>query len=1068
MDCLLKVNRYNDVLDLVSRYNNLIQRGQENTISKHPRYDQRDESICYRAAKFYQRRGDHRLMSDALEKLPNVEDRITFLQKNGFFDQAAELLLKEGKAQEAARLMRSKGKFLEAARFSDDNKFIADCYLLAARSTLSENGVLDTETERLLERATERYKKCSNLNGQAEVKFTRGSFYGNVKDLEESVDLYYQASNYSALSECFLSLMSTEKDPRKFSRPKAMSTLQGLLYLILALHKERKENSERTAIAMCHAYFGLQDTDDVQTKKVPQIEMVRFSNLQNVQAELTQDEVIQAKDADRLIKDHLFQMARNLIEQLWNKHQQTNDRCKPCPRFIAGTACDVTTCNFLHSELTRAHFGDRFYALLFLVRLEEKVATFLKDMKRESAKVKNRLQKLLFIEPEFTACQWLYELLFPRDGEPLSSYFLSERDVSSLRHNVSGRLIEFARKKWYNSTEEKRWSSSDLFIEVSNLMHIAGAPVENLLSVEERKFEKRNLTFHPGMFPDRRIPGRFNIFSKALERSKRLYLNGDILGSIHAAVKEFLFTPAKRRGLPYPSIANAVMILERHLTACLMLYARVMMNETTVCLPECYLSMINFWDFVDQPQTNRSTTFYNAVQHAPHFFQGSDGQRNFNNLLELMRSIVELTFGEIRGEYNIVNDALCGNSVNCVESERVLVLVLTMLCNCGRAHIPKECEKLIREHLFKLQLRQDLPEKLTKCVENVRNASDFKDVFLCLRKLLTQKPCQDRLCDVRWDQFKVKDSRRDCMIDNYSMPFRFAIDVSTLTRSAEKGQREEQQATDDEMNYIHSEVFSQDETHSQRQEYNEEARENASLVIQRAFVKWKHRKEAKAKLEEEIKNDAFKLHFQSFKLDKSGCTICGRVQFVDSSSNTTSSEPSSSLDQDEETASTWQPRILQRNTFETHCTKGSPHWKKEKSLAEFKAFYKRCVLPAMQRATQLKDEMTKLRIESDVDCLDLDLDRLEDALSRLQRNIKKVEDEHSWDTVNLLQKSAEDVNNETQRIKNTKGRKGNVAISIFNTYLLGPSETVCFVDPRLQLLYTKCQRKRKTSVIFAL
>jgi hypothetical protein len=103
-------------------------------------------------------------------------------------------------------------------------------------------------------------------------------------------------------------------------------------------------------------------------------------------------------------------------------------------------------------------------------------------------------------------------------------------------------------------------------------------------------------------------------------------------------------------------------------------------------------------------------------------------------------------------------------------------------------------------------------------------------------------------------------------------------------------------------------------------------------------------------------------------------------------------------------------------------------------LVEFKAFYKRCVLPAIQRATQLKDEMTKQRIESDVDCLDLDLDRLEDALSRLQRKIKKVEDERSWDTVNLLQKAAEEVNNETQRIKNTKGRKGNVAISIFNTY----------------------------------
>ena len=126
-------------------------------------------------------------------------------------------------------------------------------------------------------------------------------------------------------------------------------------------------------------------------------------------------------------------------------------------------------------------------------------------------------------------------------------------------------------------------------------MHVAGAPVENLLCVEERKFEDRNLRSHPGMFPVG--PGRFEIFSKSLERSKsKLYRDGDVLGSIHAAVRKFLFTLAKRR-LPYPSIANAVMILERtQLTACLMLYTQLMMDETIVCLPESYLSMINFWD----------------------------------------------------------------------------------------------------------------------------------------------------------------------------------------------------------------------------------------------------------------------------------------------------------------------------------------------------------------------------------------------------------------------------------------------------------------------------------------
>ena len=127
-----------------------------------------------------------------------------------------------------------------------------------------------------------------------------------------------------------------------------------------------------------------------------------------------------------------------------------------------------------------------------------------------------------------------------------------------------------------------------------------------------------------------------------------------------------------------------------------------------------------------------------------------------------------------------MTDSLCDNTVNCVEAERVLVLVLIMLCNCGRG-IPVECEKLIREHLITLQLRQDLPEKLKKCVEDVRDATGFSDVVLCLKDLLSQKPRQERLCDVKWDDRKVKDSRGNCNIDNYSKHFYFKIDVNKLS-----------------------------------------------------------------------------------------------------------------------------------------------------------------------------------------------------------------------------------------------------------------------------------------------
>ena len=999
-------------MDLISRYNDLIRLGQGHTILKHLRFDQTDESICYQAAEFYKRH-DHHLMTAALQKLPNVEDRITFLQRNGFLDQAAEVLIEEGKAQEAAKLMRSNGKFLEAAMYSKDDKFIADCYLLTARLTVKEE-LLNKDTEKyfngLLETATEKYKRCNCFNGQAEVLFARGKILGNSADIDQAGKLYNQVSNYAALTDCFLLFIKTEKDPELHL--KAQITLRGLFNLILALHKDEKKNDEHTAISMCHAYFGLEDTHDMCTKKVPLNEKVRFVNIENAHAKLNQDGMIPAEDADALIKNRLFQMAHDLIKRLWNLHQE------------------VTKCIHHHAELNRGRFCRRLQALLFLVSLEETMSNFLKRMQRVSPNAKNQLRKKLSIEPEFTACQWLYDLLFSRDGLLVSSHFLTEKHVDSLRCAVSSRITEFARFLWYRSSEDERWSSSDLFIKVSNMMHVAGASVENLLSAEERKFKDHNLPSHPGVFR-RESHGRFEIFSKSLERSKsKLYQDSDVIGSIHAAVREFLFTPAKRP-LPYPTIANAVMILERQLTTCLILHSRLKMS--IVCLPESYLSMIKFWDLVEQSEGG-NPTLYSAIQ-------GSATQRGFNHLQGLATDMVKLTFGKVSREYDIVSDALFYNPVNCVEAERVLVLVLTMLCNCGRG-IPIECEKLIRDHLLTLQLRQDLPKNLQTCFKHVCNATGFRGVVLCLNELLSQKPCPEKLFDVKWDDLNVKPSRRDCKTNTYSIHFQ--IDVNTLSKEITwEGHCERHEATEttkDEMNANFSHVFNEDETNKQPQEYDDEAKAMALSVIKRALLKWKSRKEAKAKFYEKIKNDSVEYRFQSFRLDKSGCTICGHVLFVDrrlSATNTctVSSDQSSPTHQQEETMSTWQ--LLKQDTFENHCSKGSPHWLKEKALQKFKEIYRRRICPTIERATVLKAEMKKLNEDIKVNC-DLDLHRLDNTLNRLQTAVKKVEDQRSWDSVHFIEQAVKQEDIKIREINKRKSKKG----TIFSSYICRVISTV--------------------------
>ena len=664
MDCLLKSQSYNQALEVIARCRKLVQEKGEVAMVTVPRVDQREESICYQAAEYYLKHDQLDLMTSALEKLPETKDRITFLQKNACYDQAAELLLKEGKPQEAAELMRSNGKFLEATSFTDDDKFAADCYLLATRSTIlskeiTVNTMNNAETQELIEaplhRAAELYERCGDVNGQAEVKFTRGKFYGCISDLKEAESLYCEAYNYAGMVECFLMLVIMKKENKTFTHQKATSTSSKLFHLILALHKKNLENIDRIVTSMCERHFGLLDIGKTYTRKVPQLEMVRISRLET--GEMIKKEEISLTDAYNVVKEQLYKMATNLIQLLFLEVQTVNELNKPCSRYMAAASCDEDSCKCYHGNLTRQHFAHRFYALCFLIHLDAVVATFLKKLKQESLEANHHLTQTVLLPYQFKACVWLKELLFPSRGQVGQLYSSTESDLCFLRREeaIRYRIIEYAKFLWYDHEEEDRWSDSDLFITVSNLMHVAAAPVHDifsLLSVEERKFEKHvaegnTCTDSYGFFCDGKTRGRYTIFSRWLEHSKySLYNQGGVLKASHSAIKIFLYTPARRSTMPYPSVANAVMILEYYMTACLMLYSRLVMNSTNFCLPANYLTVIQSWDIVNRSKANHKS-LSNAIKHIEVPSKQEGVLQLLERLVKLNDAMVMLMFGGI-------------------------------------------------------------------------------------------------------------------------------------------------------------------------------------------------------------------------------------------------------------------------------------------------------------------------------------------------------------------------------------------------------------------------------------
>lgn len=52
--------------------------------------------LSYKAANFYHRYKNEAKMVEALERLPRVEDRLVFLKKRSYVEQAATILVQEG------------------------------------------------------------------------------------------------------------------------------------------------------------------------------------------------------------------------------------------------------------------------------------------------------------------------------------------------------------------------------------------------------------------------------------------------------------------------------------------------------------------------------------------------------------------------------------------------------------------------------------------------------------------------------------------------------------------------------------------------------------------------------------------------------------------------------------------------------------------------------------------------------------------------------------------------------------------------------------------------------------
>ena len=860
------------------------------------------ERLLHKLADKHFKEGNKEKMEEVLHRLPSTTDRITFLRKRGCVIEAAQVMAKEGKRDNAAFLLRDEGMFQEAVKYSIDPKFIADCLLSQARTTK-----ISKDVPEILHKALKKYQQCPDLRGQAEVLLMLGKLSNEDEKIQEAGKLFDKCKNCCGEVESLTQLLKTSSSPpESISQWIIVRALERLLRLITLLYKpvEQRSLGERSEVEKCEEHFGLFRTETERQKAYFCKQGGRFSDVDPdfVQRHSSKSKaMIDTSEAHLKIGRFLINSSQRLICMIQKMLENTFTKSSLCKKEGEGIVCDDSSCTYQHED-SEDLFNKCFHALFNFIYLESVVEKSISEM--TANKNGNDISPLINSDfQKFYACQRFYSFLFPLSG--CRRYHLTWPLVRNIRKTkaVNRRILQFANFLWKETSEEKRRSDTDNFLKVSSSLQLIGSSsfMVKWISKEEIEFQTQTRNSQEPTIFQLMLSKNGMVFNKDNGRcesylqwwedgKKRLYVHGDVENAVHLVVKRFLTLTAKRSGMIYPSIANTVMILEHQLTACLALYTCLCTEyRLPICLPGSYLTMVRFWDNFRPNVDNCTFTLYEAVEKTVR--QERNIPRLLNAIRSLLNHMVKLTCGEVASLFDVLGDALSSDGTPTYstsgESERTLVLFLTMLCNCGRG-ISASMEGTMLGKIFNITPNPCLPHRIKEVLVAVQEAQGYHDLVKVLNEFLQSRG--EALYDLRWHNGKL-------WFDGPANPSLyhqgFYTDISKMHEELQQVQVERSQYGEAGDSHIASSDADFDATTDNMEvkytdeelEEKENARKEVAATKIQSWFKgvrqaqvFQATKLARLKSTEEqmLATDVVAgEHFLRFKMDSSACAICG-------------------------------------------------------------------------------------------------------------------------------------------------------------------------------------------------
>lgn len=440
---------------------------------------------------------------------------------------------------------------------------------------------------------------------------------------------------------------------------------------------------------------------------------------------------------------------------------------------------------------------------------------------------------------------------------------------------------------------------------------------------------------------------------------------------------------AWRSSIPFPSAANTSAVFEHQLVSCLALFACLFKDyENPVCLPESYLHLIGFWDAVHG--SDKFPSLFSIVEATAARIPSFKGIRGIQRLLEYT---VQLMSGQVHCRFNLITSAFSVSSFKRVlsgESERIMILAMTMLCNYGSGIPAAPCGRLI-ESLRSVTVHPFLPVRMQRALEAVQNANGVQDIVTATQTLLSQR--NEALFSVRW-----------CNGGFLTAEVNVAFFKNSFSADSAPWHSQTSNSSEPPVDVYSPSEFQMPTGYLEEQRKEralETEREEAAIKIQRWFrrIKWETPETTPCDKVEEQPADSVLLHFERFKVDTSACSIC-RVHFSDKPDGV---------------------------KYEPHIVTESQHWCQLRLFNQYKQLFLGRIWPLFEAEKELREQLNALSGQNRVGSHDfgLDVQRLDHAGARVGECVREIESHCMWGNTDRLMHEVEALGatvNEVQEI----------------------------------------------------